>query len=108
MKMKISFGLATLLFALSLKAQPAPLTAGDPIPLLGSSGGYDFIQVDPFHNRLLLGHEGNHSFDVFDLNTRQLKVVATGTSQDAAIDTKHRSYYVSGNDPGRMVIVDSK
>jgi DNA-binding beta-propeller fold protein YncE len=97
-----------LLFALSLKAQPAPLTAGTPIPLPGSSGGYDFIQADPSHNRLLLGHEGNHSFDVFDLDTHQLTTVATGTSQDAAIDTKHHAYYVSGNDPGRLVIVDSK
>jgi DNA-binding beta-propeller fold protein YncE len=56
----------------------------------------------------LLGHEGNHSFDVFDLDTHQLTTVATGTSQDAATDTKHHAYYVSGNDPGRLVIVDSK
>lgn len=109
MKTKFASTLACLLFTLSLKAQPAPLTAGTPIPLPGSSGGYDFIQADPSHNRLLLGHEGNHSFDVFDLKTRQLlKVVATGTSQDAATDTKHHAYYVSGNDPGRLVIVDSK
>ena len=109
MKIKFAYGVATLLFALSLKAQPLPLTAGDPIPLPGTSGGYDFIQMDREGNRLLLGHEGNHSFDVFDLKTRQLlKAVATGTSQDAATDTKHHSYYVSGNDPGRLVIVDSK
>ncbi|HXB59838.1 MAG TPA: hypothetical protein VNU95_09745 [Candidatus Acidoferrales bacterium] len=108
MKTKFASCLASLLFALSLKAQPAPLTAGTPIPLPGSSGGYDFIQADPSHNRLLLDHEGNHSFDVFDLNTHQLTTIATGTSQDAATDTKHHAYYVSGNDPGRLVIVDSK
>jgi DNA-binding beta-propeller fold protein YncE len=57
---------------------------------------------------LLLGHEGNKSFDVFDLNSQKLlKVVPTGVSQDGAADAKRNSYYVSGNDPGRMVIVDA-
>jgi hypothetical protein len=56
----------------------------------------------------LLGHEGNKSFDIFDLDTRKLlKVVPTSTSQDATTDAKRRCYYVSGNDPARMVIVDS-
>ncbi len=107
--MKIIFsGVAFLLFALSLHAQTVPLAAGQPILLPGTTGGYDFIQVDAEGNRLLLGHEGNHSFDVFDLKSRQLlKVVPTGTSQDAATDAKQHFYYVSGNDPGRMVIVDS-
>jgi hypothetical protein len=96
------------LLALSLSAQTAPLTPGDPIPLPGSSGRYDFIQFDAAGNRLLLGHEGNKSFDVFDLNSHELKVVPTGTSQDAATDTKNGFYFVSGNDPGRMVIVNAK
>jgi DNA-binding beta-propeller fold protein YncE len=109
MKIKILSGLGCLLFALSLHAQPAPLTAGDPIPLPGTTGGYDFIQCDAAGNRLLLGHEGNHSFDVFDLASHQLlKAVPTGTSQDAATDVKNGLYYVSGNDPGRLVIVDSR
>ena len=109
MKTKFISGVASLLFTLSLGAQTAPLTAGDPIPLPGSTGGYDFIQCDTAGNRLLLGHEGNHSFDVFDLGSHQLlKVVPTGTSQDAATDVKNSLYYVSGNDPGRLVIVNSK
>lgn len=109
MKTKFVPCFASLVFALSLNAQTAPLTAGDPIPLPGTTGGYDFIQIDTANNRLLLGHEGNHSFDVFDLGSRQLlKVVPTGTSQDAATDVKNGLYYVSGNDPGRLVIVDSK
>ncbi len=109
MKTKFAPLLVSILFPLSLSAQTAPLTAGDPIPLPGTTGGYDFIQVDTAGNRLLLGHEGNHSFDVFDLGSRQLlKVVPTGTSQDAATDVKNGLYYVSGNDPGRLVIVDSK
>jgi DNA-binding beta-propeller fold protein YncE len=98
--------------ALSLNAQTGaptpPLTAGEPIPLPGTQGGYDFIRIDTAANRLLLGHEGNKSFDVFDLGTRKLlKVVPTSTAQDVAVDVKRGCYYVSGNDPARMVIVDS-
>ena len=87
----------------------APLTAGEVIPLPGTSGGFDFIRIDTAGNRLLLGHEGNKTFDVVDLKSKKLlKAVPTGTSQDGATDVKRNSYYVSGNDPGRMVIVDAK
>lgn len=107
--MKIISCFASVLFALSLNAQLPPLTAGTPIPLPGTSGGYDFIQFDAAGNRLLLGHEGNKSFDVFDLASHQLlNVITNCTSQDAATDVKGNSYYVSGNDPGRLVIVDRK
>jgi DNA-binding beta-propeller fold protein YncE len=96
------------LLALTLQAQAAPLTAGDPILLPGTQGGFDFIRVDTAANRLLLGHTGNKSFDVFDLGTRKLlKVVPTSVAQDIAVDVKRGQYYVSGNDPSRMVIVDS-
>jgi len=89
-------------------AHAGALTPGDPIPLPGTHDGFDFIRIDTAANRLLLGHEGNKSFDVFDLGTRKLlKVVPTSTSQDATVDAKRNSYYVSGNDPSRMVIVDS-
>ncbi len=108
MKMKIASCLGALLFTLSLNAQNAPLTAGAAIPLPGTSGGYDFIQFDSAGNRLLLGHEGNQSFDVYDLNSQKLTVVPTSTSQDAATDVKNNLYYVSGNDPGHLAIVDAK
>src|SRR6266705_1456659 len=97
-----------LLLALTLHTQAAPLMAGDPILLPGTQEGYDFIRVDTGANRLLLGHEGNKSFDVFDIASKKLlKVVPTGTSQDATTDVKRGCYYVSGNDPARMLIVDS-
>ena len=84
-----------------------PLSPGDAIPVAGH-GGFDFIRMDAAGNRLLLGHAGNKSFDVFDLGSMKLlKSVPTSTSQDAAADAKRGSYYVSGNDPGRMVIVNS-
>jgi DNA-binding beta-propeller fold protein YncE len=112
MKTNIGLGLSCLLFAFAANAQSAmsaaPLRAGEPILLPRTHGGYDFIRIDTAANRLLLGHEGNQSFDVFDLGTKQLlKVVPTSTSQDATTDVKRGSYYVSGNDPGRMVIVNS-
>jgi len=106
---QINITLGCVLLAVAARAQTAPLTAGDPILLPGTQGGFDFIRVDTAGNRLLMGHEGNKTFDVFDLGTHKLlKVVPTSTSQDAVADVKHHSYYVSGNDPGRMVIVDSK
>jgi DNA-binding beta-propeller fold protein YncE len=101
-------GIGCLLMALTLAAQAAPLTPGEPILLPGTHDGFDFIRLDAGANRLLLGHEGNKSFDVFDIGTKKLlKVIPTSTSQDATVDAKRGCYYVSGNDPGRMVIVDS-
>jgi DNA-binding beta-propeller fold protein YncE len=97
-----------LVSALAFNGRTAPLTAGEAIVLPGTKGGFDFIRVDTAGNRLLLGHTGNKSFDVFDLNTRKLlKSVPTSTAQDATADAKRGKYYVSGNDPSRMVIVDS-
>ena len=64
-----------------------PLTGGEPIPLPGTGGKFDFIRVDAVNNRLLLGHEENKTFDVVDLDSKKLlKAVATGTSQDGAVD----------------------
>lgn len=89
--------------------EAAPLTAGTPILLPGTHGRFDFIRCDSSNDRLLLGHEGNQSLDVFDLKSNKLlKSVPTGTAQDAAVDVKHGNYYVSGNDPGRTIIVNSK
>jgi DNA-binding beta-propeller fold protein YncE len=102
-------GLGCVLLALAGNVHAAPLTAGDPILLPGTKDGFDFIRIDTAANRLLLGHEGNKTFDVFDLDSKKLlKAVPTSTSQDATTDVKRGNYYVSGNDPGRMVIVDSK
>jgi DNA-binding beta-propeller fold protein YncE len=107
-KMETIIGAGSLLLAFTLHVQAAPLTAGEPILLPGTHDGFDFIRLDAGGNRLLLGHEGNKSFDVFDMDGKKLlKVVPTSTSQDATVDAKRGAYYVSGNDPSRMVIVDS-
>ena len=106
-KQSVAVGAGCVLAALAASVSAAPLTAGDPITLPGVKDGCDFIRLDANANRLLLGHEGNKSFDVFDLNGKELLKVVPGTSQDAAVDVKRGQYYVSGNDPARMVIVDS-
>jgi len=107
-KFESAIGLGCLLVALTVRTQAAALTPGEPILLPGTHDGFDFIRLDAGANRLLLGHEGNKSFDVFDIATKKLlKVVPTSTSQDATVDIKRGNYYVSGNDPSRMVIVDS-
>lgn len=99
---------AWLLASLTVAGYSAPLRPGTPILLPGTHGGFDFIRIDSMRNRLLLGHEGNKSFDVFDLSSQKLlKSVPTGTAQDAAVDSKRAEYYVSGNDPGRLVIVSA-
>jgi DNA-binding beta-propeller fold protein YncE len=97
-----------LLLVLTLRAQAAPLTAGKPVLLPGTAAGFDFIRMDTSANRLIMGHEGNKTFDVFDIaSNKLLKAVPTSTAQDATTDAKHGCYYVSGNDPARMIIVDS-
>ena len=101
--------LAGAVLGLGWPAQAAPLTAGAPIPLPGTHGKFDFIRIDTAANRLLLNHEANGTLDVFDLNSlKLLKSVPTGTAQDVAVDMQHGNYYVSANDPGRLVIVDAK
>jgi hypothetical protein len=97
----INFGLNStagiflcLFAALTGPAWAAPLTPGEPISLPGTTGGFDFIRLDGSANRLLLGHEGNKSFDIFDIGTgKLLKVFPACTSQDAAVDTKNGLYF---------------
>ena len=79
-KIQSGINAGCLLLALTLRMQAAPLTAGEPILLPGTHDGFDFIRIDTAANRLLLGHEGNKSFDVFDLAARKLlKVIPTST-----------------------------
>lgn len=98
-----------LAFALTAQAAP-PLKTGAPIAVAGAHGGFDFIKVDASAHRLLLAQEkGNAAFGVFNLKTRKLlKRVPTSTTQDTAVDLKHNRYYVSGNDPHRMIIISRK
>jgi DNA-binding beta-propeller fold protein YncE len=107
-RVRLGVRVCGILLLMALRSLGAPLTPGDAILLPDTHGGFDFIRIDTAANRLLLGHEGNKSFDVFDLGSKKLlKIVPTSTAQDAAVDVKRGSFYVSGNDPARMVIVDA-
>jgi len=99
-----------LLGVLSLPmVQAAPsLQAGKPIPLPGTSGRFDFIRIDSAADRLLLGHTGNHSFDVFDIKSGKLLKSFTGyDAADAGSDSVRGFYYASCSDPARLLMVDS-
>ncbi len=100
--------LSGLVLATILPAPCAPLTAGKPIVLENTQGGFDFIEVDAAKHRLLLAHTGNKTLDVFDLNSHKLlKSVPTGAAQDCAADTTRGCYYVSVSSPPQMAIVDA-
>jgi len=58
-----------LMSALSSSAQTnasLPLTAGEPIPLPGTSGRFDFIRVDTANDRLLLDDIARQAIERFD------------------------------------------
>lgn len=85
------------------------LTAEPPILVPDSTGGFDFLDVDPAQRRLLAAHTGNNSLDVFDLDTgKLLKHVATGKAQGEAVDAEGEKYYVSTSADQTVAIVDSK
>ena len=106
--MKCALGLGLLVLAAALPAPSAPLTAGEPIVLEKTKGGFDFIRIDAARRRLLLAHTGNRSFDVFDLDSRHLlKTLPTGAAQDSSVDEKGGRYFVSVSAPPKMVIVDA-
>jgi len=87
----------------------SPLTPGMSIPLNGTKGRFDFIRMDQHSGRLLLGHTGNKSFDVFDIGSGSLAKSFPGYSAaDCTADPSLGYYYASCSDPGRMLIVDSK
>lgn len=102
--------LVVFLLALSLPLLHATdaLVSGDPILLSGTKGRFDFIRMDSSAGRLLLGHTGNHSFDVFDIKLgKLLKSFAGYNAADAGADAGRGFYYASCGDPARLLIVDS-
>jgi DNA-binding beta-propeller fold protein YncE len=89
-----------------LSAAP-PLTAGTPVVLQGTKGGFDFLEIDAAMGRLLADHTGNGTLDVIDTATGKLiKSVPTGAAQGVAVDEAGGRYCVSVSKEQRMVIVD--
>lgn len=84
-----------------------PLTAGAPIALAGTKGGFDFLEIDATKARLLADHTGNGSLDVIDLATGKLvKSVHTGAAQGVTVDEAAGKYYVSVSKEQKLAIID--
>ena len=84
------------------------LVPDNPILVPGSTGSFDFLEVDAPRRRLLASHTGNHTLDVFDLDTGKLiKHVATGKAQGVAVDTAGGKYYVSTSADQIVAVVAS-
>ena len=106
----LSIGFFALLFGLNgLSAQAADLLLpGEPLPLAGTHGKFDFLAIDTGKHRLLAAHPGNASLDVIDLDKNQLiKSVSTGAAQSSTVDEKANRYYVSVSKPPQMVVLDA-
>src|SRR5262245_45291307 len=72
------------------------LLPGEPLPIAGAHGRFDFLTIDAEGRRLLAAHTGNASLDVIDLDKRVVvKVVPTGAAQSSALSPKTKSYFVS-------------
>ncbi len=91
-------------------ASAAPvLQPGVSITVPGSTGKFDFLEVDPVAHRLLAGHEKDDTADFFDLNTNQLIArVKVGPCVGITVDPKTGNYFASVQDDKRIAIIDGK
>ncbi len=102
-----ALSLLTLVAATTAIQAGAPLTAGTPIPLTGTKGGFDFLEIDAPKRRFLADHTANGTLDVIDLETGKLtKSVPTGGAQGVTVDEKGGRYLVSVGKEKKCVIVD--
>ena len=98
----------SFLIGAAARAADAPLRKDDPIPVAGTQGGFDFLEVDPAAAVLLCPHAGNGTLDVIDLATGKLRVsIPTGKAQGVAVDAQAKAYYVSVSKETKLVLVDA-
>ena len=91
-----------------LRSEEALLTKEEPILVPGVHGGTDFIEFDQVRGRLLAGHPGNGTLDIFDTKTaRFIASLATGAPNDTAFDPKDGRYIVSVSKQQQVVIIDA-
>jgi DNA-binding beta-propeller fold protein YncE len=103
---RAAFVLSFLVLSRFAVAEP-PLVAGKPIPLAGTKGAFDFVEIDAAKHRLLAAHTGNGSLDVIDLASGALlKAVPTGAAQGVTVDEADGKYCVSVSKEQKAVIVD--
>lgn len=96
-------------FSHALMAEQVILTAEEPILVPGVKGGTDFIEFDQERGRLLAGHPGNGTLDIFDTKSKSfLLSIPTGAANDTAVDVKGGRYIVSVSKQQKVVTVDAK
>ena len=90
-----------------LVADEGPLTLTDSIEIPGTSGKFDYLEIDGGLDRLLANHTQNKTLDIINLaNGKLIKSIPTGAAQGAAIDAKNDRYYVTVSDQKKLAIVD--
>jgi DNA-binding beta-propeller fold protein YncE len=103
-----SFLLAALTLGSLAFAAPV-FKPGPAIILPGSTGKFDFLEVDPTSHRLLAGHEKDDTADFFDLATNKLIArVKVGPCVGVTVDPKTGNYFASVQDDKRIAIIDGK
>jgi DNA-binding beta-propeller fold protein YncE len=102
------FALGLAAGASTLAAEPPLLVPGTTIKLAGSTGKFDFLEVDAVNHRLLAGHEKDDTADFFDLKTNTLLArVKVGPAVGVTSDPKTGNYFASVQDDKRVAIIDS-
>ena len=107
----LAIPLIGLFLGIALQARAAEtniLTKAEPILVPGVHGGSDFIEFDQERGRLLAGHPGNGTLDIFDTKSGSfIASIATGAANDVAIDAKSARYVVSVSTQKQVVCVDA-
>src|SRR5271165_7149428 len=111
--MKTQLSLVTASLALSALCATAAdstlqMTPAASIEIPHSSGKFDFLRIDPKHNRLLAAHENDGTADFIDL--QKMSVITRlklGGAVDTAVDTDSSFYYLSVQEAERVAVVDA-
>ncbi len=101
--------LAAALFGLvSLPAlADMPLTAQKPITIPGGPGGFDWMLVDGFSQRVFATHKGTKTVAIVDMKTdTALPSVAVGTAQGVAFDRTDNKIFLGDDEEHKVVILD--
>lgn len=89
-------------------AQPT-FKPGAVVSIPGSTGKFDFLEVDPAAHRLLAGHEKDDTADFIDLTANKLITrVKVGPCVGVTVDPKTGNYYGSVQDDKRIAVIDGK
>jgi len=103
-------GTGAILFALVLSGANAKplLVEGPVITVSGSTGKFDFLEIDPARHRLLGAHEKDDTADFFDLNTHQLITrLKLGGVVHVITDPQTNRYFVSAQGEQTVIALDA-